>query len=150
MRRLSAVPAVALVVFGAVACGSTTRPASTSPLCSASYEPRELVMSGPMYPPLPTASEAVPAGGRTTDVAAIKKIAATACDLPEPPPDIACTADMGPSFELRFADAQGRTTSLTAAAYGCQFVEGLGTSRIGATPLWAALSAAGLPAPRGR
>ncbi|MGW3966780.1 hypothetical protein ACWED2_43670 [Amycolatopsis sp. NPDC005003] len=150
MRRLSAVPAVVLVALAAVACGANARSGSTSALCSASYEPRELVMSGPRYSPPPTASETAPAGSRTTDVAAIKKIAATACDLPEPEPDIACTADMGPSFELRFVDVQGRTTTLTAAAFGCQFVGGLGTPRVGATPLWAALAAAGLPAPRGR
>jgi hypothetical protein len=83
-------------------------------------------------------------------VAAIRKIAATACDLPDPPADLACTADLGPSFELRFLDAQGRTTTLTAAAYSCQFVEGLETRRYGAKPLWAALAAAGLPAPRAR
>ncbi|WP_410612570.1 hypothetical protein [Amycolatopsis sp. lyj-109] len=150
MRRLSALSGALLVALSAVACGTNARPGSTSALCSASYEPRELVMSGPLYPPLPTAPEGAPAGSRTTDVTAIRKIAATACDLPEPPPDLACTADMGPSFELRFLDVQGRTTTLTAAAYSCQFVEGLGTRRYDAKPLWAALAAAGLPAPRGR
>ncbi|MGW4065176.1 hypothetical protein ACWEGE_43290 [Amycolatopsis sp. NPDC004747] len=152
MRRLSVVPAVVFVVgavvSGAVACGANARPASTSALCSASYEPRELVVSGPLYPPLPTASETAAAGARTTDVAAIKKVAATACELPEPPSDLACTADMGPSFELRFVDARGRATTLTAAAFGCRFVDGLGTPRVGGTPLWTALAAAGLPAPR--
>jgi hypothetical protein len=151
MRRLSAVPAV-VVVLGAVACGADARPASTSPLCSASYEPRELVESGPKYsPPLPPASaEPTPSGSRTTDVAAIKKVADAACGLPEPPSDVLCTAEMGPSYELWFLDAQGRTTTLTAAAFSCQFVEGLGTRRYRAKPLWEALAAAGLPAPHGR
>ncbi|WP_235191164.1 hypothetical protein [Amycolatopsis rifamycinica] len=151
-------PGVVLVVLSAVACGADARPASASPLCSGSYEPRELVESGPLYPPLPTATGTtagttaadVPAGSRTTDVAAIRKIADVACGLPEPPSDVACTADMGPSFELVFVDAQGRTTTLTAHDYGCRFVEGLGTPRFDGTPLWDALAAAGLPAPRRR
>jgi hypothetical protein len=145
MRSLSAV--LALAALSAAACGTNARPGSTSALCSASYEPRELVVSGPRYSPVPGASEGAPAGSRTTDVAAIGKIAAAACALPEPPPDLACTAEMGPGFELRFLDARGRTTTLTAAAFGCEFVEGLGTRRYGAKPLWAALAAAGLPAP---
>ncbi|WP_086845996.1 hypothetical protein [Amycolatopsis kentuckyensis] len=150
MRRLSALSGVLLVALSGVACGANARPGSTSALCSASYEPRELVVSGPLYQPLPTPSRHTPAGSRTTDAAAIRKIAATACDLPEPPADLACTADLGPSFELRFLDTQGRTTTLTAAAYSCQFVDGLETRRYGAKPLWAALAAAGLPAPRDR
>ncbi|MDX3189599.1 hypothetical protein PV458_14435 [Streptomyces sp. MN03-5084-2B] len=145
MRRLSAVPAVALVVLGAVACGTNAPPGSTpapaSALCSASYEPRELVVSGPWYSSPPTAPE----GSRTTDAATIRKIAAAACALPEPPSDLLCTAEMGPSQELWFIDAQGRTTALAAAGFSCQFVEGLGTRRYRAKPLWEALAAAGLP-----
>ena len=154
MRRLSAVPAVALVVLGAVACGTNAPPGSTpapaSALCSASYEPRELVVSGPLYPPLPAAAEGTRGEDRSTDAAAIKKVAAAACALPEPPSDPICTADMGPSYRLRFVDTQGRTTTLTAGDFGCRFVEGLGTPRVDAKPLWAALAAAGLPAPRAR
>ncbi|WP_410643895.1 hypothetical protein [Amycolatopsis sp. lyj-346] len=150
MRRWSAVPAVALVVLSVVACGSNARPGSASALCSASYEPRELVGSGPRYPDLPASPGRVPSESRTTDAAAIRKIAAAACALPEPPSDLACTADLGPSYELRFLDAQGRSTTLTAASHGCQFVEGLGTRRYDARPLWDALAAAGLPAAQRR
>lgn len=147
MRRPFAVPTVVLVALSAVACGGSARPGSASPLCSASYEPRELVESGPLYPPLPAPGNSR-GETRTTDVAAIKKVVAAACDLPEPPSDVACTAELGPAFALRFVDTRGQTTDLTAAAYGCQFVEGLDTRRYDARPLWDALAAAGLPAPR--
>ena len=150
MRRLSAVPGAILVVLSAVACGNNARPGSADALCSASYEPRELVVSGPLYPPLPAAAEGTRGEDRSTDAAAIKKVAAAACALPEPPSDPICTADMGPSYRLRFVDTQGRTTTLTAGDFGCRFVEGLGTPRVDAKPLWAALAAAGLPAPRAR
>ncbi|MEU5266868.1 hypothetical protein [Amycolatopsis sp. NPDC021455] len=144
MRKLSA---VLVLVLGATACGHTAPGSgSTEALCSPSYAPRELVDRGPLYtPPGRTSGET-----RTTDVAAIKKIAAAACALPTPPDDIACTLELGPSFELRFLDTQGRTTTLTAESYGCQFVEGLGSRRFNAKPLWEALTAAGLPAPRPR
>ncbi|WP_410592936.1 hypothetical protein [Amycolatopsis sp. lyj-23] len=152
MRRLSAVAVAAavLVVLGATACGGTTRVASTDPLCAAVYEPRELVDSGPLYPPLPAVADGTRGETRSTDAAAIKKVAAAACDLPEPPPDPVCTAELGPSYRLRFTDTANRTTTLTAAAYGCQFVEGLATERAGARPLWEALAAAGLPGPGAR
>lgn len=150
MRRLSALPGVLLAVLGAVACGNNAQAGATPELCSASWEPRELVDSGPQYALLPSATQPAPAGGRTTDAAAIRAVAAAACALPEPPSELACTADMGPTFELRFVDTRGRTTTVTAAAFGCQFVEGLGTRRYGAKPLWAALADAGLPAPARR
>ncbi|MEV6449450.1 hypothetical protein [Amycolatopsis sp. NPDC051716] len=150
MRRLSAVPGAILLALTAVACGNNASPGSADALCSASYEPRELVDSGPLYPPLPATTEGTRGENRTTDAAAIKKVAAAACALPEPPSDPVCTADMGPSFRLRFVDTQGRTTTLTAGDFGCRFVEGLATPRVGAKPLWAALAAAGLPAPRDR
>ncbi|HEY3463778.1 MAG TPA: hypothetical protein VGL47_01490 [Amycolatopsis sp.] len=127
------------------ACGGGDQASGTG-LCSPSYAPRELVERGPL---------ANPKGGpgpetRTSDVAAIKKIAAAACSLPTPPDDIACTLELGPSFELRFVDTRGQATTLTAAAYGCQFVEGLDTRRFDAGPLWQALADAGLPAPNRR
>ncbi|ADJ45265.1 hypothetical protein AMES_3440 [Amycolatopsis mediterranei S699] len=147
MRRRSAVPGALLLVLSAVACGNNARPGSADALCSASYEPRELVDSGPLYPPLPAAAEGTRGENRSTDAAAIKKVAAAVCGLPEPPPDVVCTAELGPSYRLRFVDTAGRTTTLTAAAYGCQFVRGLGTERVDARPLWAALTAAGLPTP---
>ncbi|WP_410573639.1 hypothetical protein [Amycolatopsis sp. cmx-4-61] len=147
MRRWSAVPGVVLVVLGAVACGGDARPGSPDALCAAAYEPRELVDSGPLYPPLPAAADGRRGESRSTDAAAIKKVAAAACGLPEPPPDPVCTAELGPSYRLRFTDTGNRTTTLTAAAYGCQFVEGLATERVDARPLWAALADAGLPGP---
>jgi hypothetical protein len=155
MNRLSAISGVLLLVLIAAACGRNEQvPGSGQALCAPSYEPRELVDRGPLYAPLtfgsPTASGRTPEETRTTDTAAIKKIAAAACSLPTPPEDIACTAEMGPAFELRFLDAQGRTTTLTAAGFGCQFVEGLGPRRYQAKPLWEALAAAGLPASRPR
>ncbi|MGW5747177.1 hypothetical protein [Amycolatopsis sp. NPDC003861] len=150
MRRLSALSGVLVVALSGVACGANARPASADPLCSASYEPRELVVSGPLYPPLPGPADGTRGEDRSTDAAAIKKVAAAACDLPEAPSDPVCTADLGPSYRLRFADTQNRTTTLTAAAFGCRFVEGLGTKRVDARPLWDALAAAGLPAPRAR
>ncbi|MEU0535090.1 hypothetical protein [Amycolatopsis tolypomycina] len=149
MRRLSAV--VLLVALGTVACGRNQQvPRTAEALCSPSYEPRELVVRGPLYPALPSLTGRAPAEDRTTDVAAIRNVAAAACGLPEPPSNVACTADLGPGFELRFLDARGRTTTVTAAGYGCQFVEGLGPRRFDARPLWAALTAAGLPAPHPR
>lgn len=159
MRKPSALCGVLLLVLTAVACGQTG-PApggAAQGLCSPSYQPRELVVRGPLYPPLPS-----PASGRTpeplrppqetstTDVNAIKKIAAAACSLPAPPADLPCTLELGPSFELRFADTQGRTTTLTAEHYGCQFVRGLDSRRYNAKPLWEALAAAGLPSPSPR
>ncbi len=150
MRRLTALPGVLLLALSVVACGSNARPGTTPALCSASYEPRELVVSGPLYPPLPGPADGTRGETRSTDAAAIKKVAAAACALPEPPPNPICPADMGPSYRLRFVDTGNRTTTLTAAAFGCQFVEGLDTERVDARPLWAALAAAGLPAPRDR
>jgi hypothetical protein len=152
MRRLSC---VFLLVLVAAACGHDEQASTGSEaLCSPSYEPRELVDDGPQYPALPsglpTAPERTPTGTRTTDAGAIRKIAAAACGLPTPPSDVACTLELGPTYELRFLDAQGRTTTLTAESYGCQFVEGLGSRRFDAKPLWEALIAAGLPAPRPR
>ncbi|HET6705574.1 hypothetical protein [Amycolatopsis sp.] len=149
MRELSAV--VLLVVLGTVACGRNQQvPRTAEALCSPSYEPQELVVRGPLYVALPSASERTPPEARTADAAAIRNVAAAACGLPEPPSNVACTAEMGPGFELEFRDARGRTTTVTAAGYGCQFVEGLGPRRFDARPLWAALAAAGLPAPPSR
>ncbi|WIY00813.1 hypothetical protein QRX60_43295 [Amycolatopsis mongoliensis] len=155
MRRLPAVSGILLLLVAATACGRA-EPGSgdASALCSPGYEPRELV-DRPLQPALPSIPGRIPTGDqpaetRTTDAAAIKKIAAAACSLPTPPPDIACTLELGPSYELRFLDTQGRTTTLTAASFGCQFVEGLGSRRYDAKPLWEALAAAGLPAPRPR
>jgi len=149
VRRLSVV--VLLVVSAVVACGRNQQaPASAEALCSSSYAPHELVVRGPFYSELPAVSERPAAESRTTDAAAIGKVAAAACGLPEPPSNLACTAEMGPGYELRFLDAQGRTTTVTAAGYGCQFVDGAGPRRFDARPLWEALAAAGLPAPRPR
>ncbi|MFJ7217910.1 hypothetical protein [Amycolatopsis sp. NPDC098790] len=129
MRRLAA---AILLVLGATACGRGEQPSGAGDaLCSPSYAPKELVDNG----------------NRTTDADAIKKVAAAACSLPAPPRDVACTLELGPTYELRFVDAGGRTTTLTAESYGCQFVEGLGSRRFDARPLWDALIAAGLPAP---
>lgn len=143
---------VLLVLAVAVACGRSGPGASSGQaLCSPTYEPRELVDRGPIQSALPSISgrsvAPQPAGTRTTDAAVIKKVAAAACSLPTPPEDIACTLELGPSYELRFADTQGHTTTLLAAAFGCQFVEGLGPRRYDAKPLWEALAAAGLPSP---
>lgn len=146
MRRLSAV--VLLVALSTVACGRNQLvPQTAEALCSPSYEPRELVVRGPLHPALPSFTGRAPAEDRTTDVAAIRDVITAACGLPEPPSNVVCTADLGPGFELRFLDAQGRTATVTAAGYGCQFVDGLGPRRFDARPLWAALAAAGLPAP---
>lgn len=155
MRRLFAVSGVLVVVLGAASCGRNEQvPAGGEALCSPSYEPRELVERGPLYTGLPSGlpSQAGRASNETTttDVVSIKKIAAAACSLPTPPKDVACTLEMGPSYELRFLDAQNRTTTLTAETYGCQFVEGLSSRRYDAKPLWEALTAAGLPAPHPR
>jgi hypothetical protein len=152
MRRLPALSGVLLLVVTVAACGRAEPGAGSGPaLCSPTYEPRELVGRGPVQPSLPSISgrpDGHPPGEtRTTDAATIKKIAAAACSLPTPPPDLACTLELGPSYELRFVDTQGRTTTLTAASFGCQFVEGLGSRRYDAKPLWEALAAAGLPAP---
>ncbi|MCR6485012.1 hypothetical protein M8542_19475 [Amycolatopsis sp. OK19-0408] len=136
--------AVLLLLAG---CGSQAQPAGADPLCSASYAPRELVDTA-QTAVLPTTPERKPAEARTTDAAAIRKVVDAACGLPTPPQDIACTLELGPSFQLRFVDTRGRTTTLTAEGYGCQFVEGLGSRRYDAEPLWDALTAAGLPAPR--
>ncbi|WP_372661304.1 hypothetical protein [Amycolatopsis kentuckyensis] len=150
MRKLPAIPGVLLLLLGATACGRD-EPGAGDALCSPSYAPGELVVDGPQYPALPSglpsAPGRTPAETRTTDAAAIGKVAAAACGLPTPPSDVACTLELGPSYELRFRDAQGRTTTLTAEGYGCQFVEGLGSRRFDAKPLWEALLAAGLPAP---
>jgi hypothetical protein len=150
MREL---PVVLVLVLVVAACGhnepvpgGTGSPSGgTEALCSPSYAPRELVDRGPLYS-LRSAPPGEPEGTRTTDAAAIKKIAAAACSLPTPPKDVACTLEMGPRYELRFVDAQGRATTLTAESYGCQFVEGPGFHRFEAKPLWEALTAAGLPA----
>ncbi|MDQ7803029.1 hypothetical protein Q5425_04765 [Amycolatopsis sp. A133] len=154
MRKQAAVSGVLFLVLSAAACGRGEQGAGGGePLCSPSYEPRELVDRGPLFPALPSLPGRTPAPPdehRTTDPAAIRKIAAAACSLPTPPGDVACTLDLGPGFELRFVDVQGRTTTLTAAGYGCQFVEGLGARRYRAKPLWDALTAAGLPAPHPR
>jgi hypothetical protein len=152
MRRLPAVSGVLLLVVTIAACGRAEPGAgSGSAPCSPTYEPRELVGRGPLQVSLPSISgrlDAHPPGEtRTTDAATIKKIAAAACSLPTPPQDLACTLELGPSYELRFVDTQGRTTTVTAASFGCQFVEGLGSRRYDAKPLWDALAAAGLPAP---
>jgi hypothetical protein len=152
MRRLPAVSGVLLLLVVVAACGRAEPGSGDGPaLCSSGYEPRELV-DRPLQLALPSISGRIPAEDqpaetRTTDAAAIKKIAAAACSLPTPPPDIACTLELGPSYELRFLDTQGRTTTVTAAGFGCQFVEGLGPSRYDAKPLWDALAAAGLPEP---
>ncbi|MEU5266718.1 hypothetical protein [Amycolatopsis sp. NPDC021455] len=155
MRRLLAVSGVLVLVLGAASCGRNEQvPAGGEALCSPSYEPRELVERGPLYPGLPSGLPTQPgrASNETTtkDVASIRKIAAAACSLPTPPKDVACTLEMGPRYELRFVDVQGRTTTLSAESYGCQFVEGLSSRRFDAKPLWEALTAAGLPAPRPR
>ncbi|MEA5360312.1 hypothetical protein VA596_12265 [Amycolatopsis sp., V23-08] len=155
MRRLPAVSGVLLLLVIAAACGRNEPEAANEPaLCSSGYQPRELadrplqlaLPSLPGHPPV----EHQPAEARTTDAAAIKKIAAAACSLPTPPSDIACTLELGPSYELRFVDTQGRTTTVTAASFGCQFVEGLGSQRYKAKPLWEALASAGLPAAQPR
>ncbi|MFG1644896.1 hypothetical protein ACGFMK_31820 [Amycolatopsis sp. NPDC049252] len=143
---------VLLLLVTVAACGRAEPGSGDEPaLCSPGYQPRELV-DQPLTLAPPSISGRTPdvrqpAETRTTDAAAIKKIAAAACSLPTPPPDIACTLELGPSYELRFLDTQGRTTTLTAASFGCQFVEGLGSHRYNAKPLWDALAAAGLPAP---
>ncbi|SFW78042.1 hypothetical protein [Amycolatopsis australiensis] len=144
------IPAVAcvLLLLGAVGCGRDRQvPESGEALCSPSYEPRELVVLGPCYSPPPIASGRAPGEARSTDPGAIRKVAAAACSLPAPPPDVACTAEMGPAYQLRFVDTRGRATTLDAAGFGCRFVDGLGVRRFDARPLWAALTAAGLPAP---
>lgn len=149
MRKLPAVSGVLLLFLGATACGRD-EPGAGDALCSPAYVPAELVVDGPQYPALPSGVPRTPNETRTTDAAAIGKIAAAACGLPTPPSDVACTLELGPSYELRFRDTQGRTTTLTAESYGCQFVEGLGSRRFDAKPLWEALTAAGLPAPHAR
>jgi hypothetical protein len=155
MRRLPAVSGVLLLLAAAAACGRAEPGSGAAPaLCSPGYEPRELV-DRPLQPAIPSISGRNPAGHqpaetRTTDAVAITKIAAAACSLPTPPSDIACTLELGPGYELRFLDTQGRTTTLTAAGFGCQFVEGLGPRRHDAKPLWDALAEAGLPAPQPR
>ncbi len=153
MRSLLAVSGVLLLFLGATACGRDEQGAGDA-LCSPAYAPGELVVHGPQYPALPSGLPSAPGRTpnetRTTDAAAIKKIAAAACALPTPPSDVACTLELGPSYELRFLDARGRTTTLTAEGYGCRFVEGLGSRRFDAKPLWEALIAAGLPAPQPR
>lgn len=153
MRSLLAVSGVLLLLLGVTACGRDEQSAGDA-LCSPAYAPGELDVDGPQYPALPSglpsAADRTPNETRTTDAAAIKKIAAAACALPSPPRDVACTLELGPSYELRFLDAQGRTTTLTVEGYGCQFVEGLGSRRFDAKPLWEAMSAAGLPAPHPR
>lgn len=141
-----------LLLLLATACGRAAPGSGDVPaLCSPGYEPRELV-DQPLQPALPsisgrTPARQQPAEARTTDTAAIKKIAAAACSLPTPGADMACTLELGPGYELRFVDTRGGTTTVTAAGFGCQFVEGLGARRYDAKPLWDALAAAGLPAP---
>ncbi len=154
MRRPIAVSGVLFLVFAAAACGHNEQAAAgDDALCSPAYQPRELVEHGPSYVGLSAVPGPAPATDpanetRTTDAAAIRKIAAAVCALPVPPRDVACTLELGPRYELRFVDTQGRTTNLSAESYGCQFVEGLATRRYDAKPLWDALAAAGLPAPR--
>ena len=156
MRTLPVLSGFLLLVVAVTACGLTESGSGNEPaLCSPTYEPRELVGRGPLQPTFPFPSghrpdEHQPGETRTTDAAVIKKIAAAACSLPTPPRELACTLELGPSYELRFLDAQGRTTTVTAAGFGCQFVEGLGPRRYDAKPLWEALAAAGLPAPSPR
>jgi hypothetical protein len=153
MRTLPVLSGFLLLVVAVTACGLAGPESGNGPaLCSPTYEPRELVGRGPLQPTFPTVSGHRPDGHepgetRITDAAAIKKIAAAACSLPTPPEELACTLELGPSYELRFLDTQGRTTTLTAAGFGCQFVEGLGPRRYDAKPLWEALAVAGLPAP---
>jgi hypothetical protein len=152
MRRLPALSGVLLLGVTVVACGRAEPGAGNAPaLCSPTYQPRELVGRGPLPPSLPAISGRRPDGRqpvetRTTDAATIKKITAAACSLPTPPPELACTLELGPGYEYRFLDTRGRTTTVTAAGFGCQFVDGLGPRRYDAKPLWEALSAAGLPA----
>lgn len=151
MRRTIAVSGVLFLVLAAGACGRDEQQADAGQdaLCSPAYQPRELVEHGPLYGGPASGPNTDPANEtRTTDAAAIRTVAAAVCSLPVPPPDVACTLELGPRYELRFADTRGRTTNLSAESYGCQFVEGLAARRYDAKPLWAALAAAGLPAPR--
>lgn len=137
--------ALLVVLAGSVvACGEST-PGDGSALCASSYEPATLVERGPLASPGLGGNGAASKDTSTTDTAAIRKVVAAACALPPLPKDIACTLELGPSFELRFTDARGSTSVLTVATFGCQVVDGLAAQRYQPKPLWDAVAAARLP-----
>jgi hypothetical protein len=117
-------------------------------VCASSFQPARLtvrVLNLPLVVPgAQSTTPLPPATGSTADSTAIKEIAAAACALPEPPDGILCTADMGPTYELRFTTRDANAT-VRADSFGCGFVTGLGPQRYDPRPLWHALAKAGLP-----
>lgn len=131
---------LAAAVF-VVACGQGTS-AEKSPLCSPDYQAGELTVTredpaGSTQEPPPTK--------KTTDASAIRQVTRAVCELPEAPSDGQCTADLGPTFVLRFTDNGGKSSELRAEAFSCRYVSGLDVRRQAQPSLWQALSAAGLP-----
>lgn len=129
--------------------GPSTGPESAGDrvVCSSTFQPSQLVVrvTSPVSigtntttpPPMDEAS--------TSDPAVIKNVAAVACALPQPPADIICTADLGPSFELHFTARNEATAIVRVQTFGCEYVSGLGPQRYRPDPLWRALAEADLP-----
>jgi hypothetical protein len=114
-------------------------------VCAPSFEPTGLtvrVLNPEVSFDPPSTAPSVTVESR--DLAAVKDIAAAACALPEPPDDIMCAADFGPSYELRFA-TRDETATVRAESFGCGYVTGLGPRRYHPRPLWDALAQADLP-----
>ncbi|MGH3861966.1 hypothetical protein [Actinokineospora sp.] len=137
---LKVIGTLAAVLF-VVACGEGTS-AEKSPLCSPDYQAGELTVTrenpvGSTQEPPPTRT--------TTDAETIRKVARAVCDLPSPPSDQQCTADLGPIFVLRFLDTSGKPIVVRAEAFSCRHVSGLDVQRQAQPALWRALTAAGLP-----
>lgn len=137
---LKLIGSLAAVVFVA-ACGQGTS-AEKSPLCSPDYQAAELTVTredpaGSTQEPPPTQT--------STDAETIRKIARAVCELPAAPSEGQCTADLGPTFVLRFTDSAGKSSEVRAEAFSCRYVNGLDVRRQAQPSLWQALSAAGLP-----
>lgn len=139
LKLIGSLAAAAFVV----SCGQGTS-AEKSPLCAPEYQAGSLTVTRQD----PAGFTQEPPPGRTsTDTAAILRVAQAACSLPSPPSDLQCTADLGPTFVLRFTDTGGKSAEVRAEAFSCGFVHGLDVQRHAPAPLWQALSAAGLPSP---
>ncbi|MBC6449801.1 hypothetical protein [Actinokineospora xionganensis] len=136
---LKLIGTLAAAVF-VVACGQGTS-AEKSPLCSPDYQPGELTVTRD-DPEGFTQEEPTKT---TTDASAIEQVTRALCELPEPPTDAQCTADLGPTFVLRFTDNTGKPTEIRAEAFSCRYVNGLDIRRQAKPSLWQALTAAGLP-----
>jgi hypothetical protein len=137
---LKLIGSLAAAVF-VVACGQGTS-AEKSPLCSPDYRAGELTV---IREDPEGSTEEPPLAGTSTDGSAILRVAQAACSLPSPPSDLQCTADLGPTFVLRFTDSAGKSSELRAEAFSCRQVTGLDVRRQAQAALWEALSAAGLP-----